>query len=1708
MRSALATLAIAVCSAALLAQVPGRNVNMVSGTTSPGGDPYLQRQNEPSVAASTRNPLHLLAGANDYRTVDLPGLPSSNETGDAWMGVFKSYDGGNTWRSTLIPGYPQDAGSTSPLRAYKAAADPVVRAGTNGLFYYSGIVFDRSTPAKSAMFVSRFIDNNNQEAGDPIVFLGTTLVASNDGTAFIDKPWFVVDIPRIGATTCTIETTQKSPTADNPNRVISTVQSFPGGAAYAAFSLIVEGAETRSQIYLSRSLDCGATWSAPQQISSSADPINQGATLAIDPRNGTIYLAWRRFTADGTDDSIMVTRSHDQGRKWDPPGRARRFPRGRKVGLSKEIHGKKFKQPVELTDLSSLDQRTETYQFRTNAYPSMAIDGTGRVYVAWSERGFAPLNADVDDGDARIMIASSTTGATWTEPSAVANDALAGHQVMPSLTFAGGKLMVGYYDFREDVSLVFRKFVDETSAIALANKRHTVDVRAAMAEPAATPAFGASVRVSEYLMGSRPGAGPRPVEQLQFNPPNLKLFQLGTVPFMGDYIDLAPSPSFVPAAGGGWAFNTAPASSPLFHLVWTDNRDVVPPANGDWTSYTPPGSVGGPSSFDPTKSVPVCVPGREGMRNQNIYTARITGGLVAGSPGNTKPLHPLLPRAFVVFAQNATNGPRSFRLTIQNQPVGGRASFLETPLPPYTPASPPPLTTLDVIVPARSTVARNLYATSTDPHAQIRVAVKETGAGGVELPAGLGSTVVLNPDISNPDISNPDISNPDISNPDISNTEVSNPDISNPDISNPDISNPDISNPDISNPDISNPDISNVQVANPDISNPDISNPDISNPDISNPDISNPDISNPDISNQSLTDTTWTVTNEGNTTTSYSVKLLLNGAQPTPDQVAIQLILRKVYTTPVAINCTLALHAHNVLLANITRPAFLSGTDVDDPNIQDPSASNATLWLAPGETAKITLRVMDKNLADGITFDAVQQVTPAVVSQALNVSLVGTTLVVADAVEVAVPDPLNVVIGVPETGTAGAPLGLASVSVTDPQGASLPGVLVALSVLTVPGGVQVGPTLNATSNVDGYAVFNIGPLPAGRYRLKAVVQSIGFPQAAGFSDPFVIYPGVTQWSVDAGGNGNYYEYVREGGLTWAAARAAAEARSHAGFSGRLVTIGSAAENAVVASLRGEGDLRAWIGLSDPDSAGPNTFAWISGEPFTYTNWAAGEPNNLATEFFVEMFGDGTWNNNVALDGAFPTLGYLVEYPVTGTTFTVTTTADDDGGGTLRQAILDANANGASRDAIVFNIPNAGPHTISLNSPLPAITQPVRFDGTTQPGFAGVPLVFVDGADAGEAPGFRVESASVEIRALGIIGFGGGAGIQLWSGTGAVVSGNYIGLTGAGPASGNQTGIDVHGTGHRIGGATAAERNVISGNNLAIFLQSDSGGVLIAGNYIGTNPAGTAAVPNVTGILADDAGGSTIGGFGPGEGNLISGNGAVEIAGNGILLSNGSGFSIRGNLIGTDVTGVNALPNTGRGISLNGASNNNLIAANTIAFNGQAGIQVNETSGNAITLNSIFSNGALGIDVGLGSGVTLNDPTESDGIQNFPVILTAQSVPGGVRVAGVLESSPSSLFEIRFFTSPTCDPSGYGEGQTQIGVLDQATGEGGSGVFDVTFGLPVPLGQAITATARNVTTQNTSEFSQCVTVVTPEPAAAVVPPTGTAEAERSAAPRLR
>ena len=505
--------------------IPGPNVNMVSGTQWPGGDPYLQRQNEPSLGVSSRNPLHLLAGANDYRTVDL-SLVVDRIVGDAWLGVFKSFDGGLTWRSTLLPGYPQDSspdGLASPIKGFAAGADPTVRPGTNGLFYYSGIAFNRGDNAQGSVFVARFIDNNNKEGGDPIQYLDATVVDSGTAGQFLDKPWLAVDIPRSGAHMCGG----------------CGGQSFLVGNIYLTYSRFV-GGDNSSKIMLTRSTDGGATWSTPIKVSEGLQRV-QGTTITIDPITGSVYVAWRQFKSSNAPDAIVVAKSVDGGQR--------------------------FTKVVQVALIDPFDQGSSSVSFRTNSFPTMTVDGTGRVYLAWSQRL-------VPDGDARIVLSTSIDGAIWTPPvevdpvpSSQDNPSGRGHQIMPALASAGGKLMLVYYDLRFDSTVgiltplgggqfaetrepvgdlptspdnVFNKFLADaappnfTSPIG---RRHTMDLRAALAQAGPAPTF-TSAQVSQYSYGS-PSTVPsvKPIKQLQFNPPNLPLFAQGTTPFMGDYVD-------------------------------------------------------------------------------------------------------------------------------------------------------------------------------------------------------------------------------------------------------------------------------------------------------------------------------------------------------------------------------------------------------------------------------------------------------------------------------------------------------------------------------------------------------------------------------------------------------------------------------------------------------------------------------------------------------------------------------------------------------------------------------------------------------------------------------------------------------------------------------------------------------------------------------------------------------------------------------------------------------------------------------------------------------------------------------------------------------------------------------------------------------------------------------------------------------------------
>ena len=442
------------------------------------------------------------------------------------------------------------------------------------------------------------------------------------------------------------------------------------------------------------------------------------------------------------------------------------------------------------------------------------------------------------------------------------------------------------------------------------------------------------------------------------------------------------------------------------------------------------------------------------------------------------------------------------------------------------------------------------------------------------------------------------------------------------------------------------------------------------------------------------------------------------------------------------------------------------------------------------------------------------------------------------------------------------------------------------------------------------------------------------------------------------------------------------------------------------------------------------------------------------------------------------------------TFPVTNT-NDSGAGSLRQAIIDANTNGGA-DLITFNIGGGGPQTINLPAAsLDDITETVTIDATTQPGFAGNPIIELAGSPM-DADGFVISGGGTTIRGFVINSFPGD-GILI-NANNVVVERNFIGTNIAGnvgaPNGGNGVTVDTR-DGNIVGGTTAAASNLISGNTgVGVQIINDSVANLVQGNFIGTNVTGNAGLGNGNfGVaLLTLVSNTTIGGTTPGARNLISANNNSGI----VLFSNQTtGNLVQGNLIGTNAAGTAALPNLTDGVSVTGGTVNNMIggtvaaAGNTIAFNIGAGVTANSGSGNAILGNSIFSNN-FGIDLGDDAGVTPNDDCDVDpgpnGLQNFPVLTSASSTGSNTTIVGALNSTQGTTFRIEFFSSPNCDPSGNGQGKTFIGFTTVTTPAlVCDAPISVTVPVSVPAGNVITATATDPT-NDTSEFSACVTVV--------------------------
>jgi hypothetical protein len=298
---------------------------------------------------------------------------------------------------------------------------------------------------------------------------------------------------------------------------------------------------------------------------------------------------------------------------------------------------------------------------------------------------------------------------------------------------------------------------------------------------------------------------------------------------------------------------------------------------------------------------------------------------------------------------------------------------------------------------------------------------------------------------------------------------------------------------------------------------------------------------------------------------------------------------------------------------------------------------------------------------------------------------------------------------------------------------------------------------------------------------------------------------------------------------------------------------------------------------------------------------------------------------------------------------------------------------------------SGSASIALTSDLPDVAG-LTIDGTTQPGYAGSPLIEITRDPAGTAThGLRKRyfpatgaSGFFVLKGLVINGFNGqcpGCGAVILNDPsdtvregGNVITNCWIGTdaTGSTPAAvPNTYGIqDNTQGGNTFGGTTAADRNVISGNAEGITIGTNLTGysvqTVIQGNYFGTDATGTVLVGNTYDIITDApfpgfSPGIVIGGPAPGAGNVLASSG------NCIQMSNGINNVIQNNRIGVDVTGTKIL-GTEVGIILYGETNDTILG-NQIAGMSGTGIYLNETAGSSVpTKGTVIQGNLIGTDV--------------------------------------------------------------------------------------------------------------------------------------------------
>ncbi len=653
-------------------------------------------------------------------------LPRHAAAVEASVGMARSTDGGLTWTGAMVPGSPDDhsqASLNSPIYGLDAMTDPKGAAGPCGYAYVVLVAFTRG--GESRIAVARWQDKNNKDGSEAWYYQGTSVVETGLNSTngqFHDLPSIVVDPLRV---------TGGDPCAHN---VYVGWARFNGNAGASVLNF---GRATAGS-----SANWNPTWAL--RFVGSMDKTNQAVTLAVDPRPGTpLSNGGGTLTTAGAPSNHRTART---GIGWrDPPTSATRSrKRSSSPAPRRSIRTTSRRSRATRSDRSSW-RSAPTRSRPSRSVPNAAENPTGStVYMAWQERvnmsscpGSGCGSPD-PFGEPKIVLTRSPDGKKWSTRTAVDignRDVVpppnglgylpqlrqSGGQLMPRLSYGGGRLALFYYESRGPLTVI------PPYGTVLAGLDRHLDARLALLDLVDGHLIGTS-QVSRYLLKPftdlsngetvedvvevAPGV---PAVNARVNVPNSGS---GRIPFLGDYVGITPIVRLVPGAPGGpWRWAISPSDVPFqgFRTVFADSRNQIPPPGNaeqqvaQYPFYSPP-----------KQNEPSCV--NPGSRNHDVMHAVVNASVTLNAATTFKQNN--IERAFPVTVGNPADVKRFYRLTLDPSDIASWTQSADVQNPEHF--------RLDVELFPFASSTRNAYLSATTATASVKVTVRELQLSGAQ----------------------------------------------------------------------------------------------------------------------------------------------------------------------------------------------------------------------------------------------------------------------------------------------------------------------------------------------------------------------------------------------------------------------------------------------------------------------------------------------------------------------------------------------------------------------------------------------------------------------------------------------------------------------------------------------------------------------------------------------------------------------------------------------------------------------------------------------------------------------------------------------------------------------------------------------------------------------------------------------------------------